>query len=43
MNSWWYIRTKDDSGETEDLDYVSITEGLTGGLQETETTGEFTY
>lgn len=43
MNSWWYIRIKDDSGESEDLDYISITEGLTGGLQETETTGEFTY
>ena len=43
MNSWWYVRTKDDSGETEDLDYISITEGLTGGLQETEFTGEFTY
>lgn len=35
--SWWYIRLKDErTNENEDLDYLSITDGLTGGLKDVD-------
>jgi len=35
--SWWYIRLKDKrTNENEDLDYLSITDGLTGGLKDVD-------
>lgn len=37
LYSWWYVRIKDEkSNETEDLDYLSITDGLTGGLKDVD-------
>ena len=43
QKSWWYVKIKDNrTNESEFLDYLSIVDGLSGGILETQTSGTHT-